>query len=117
MDKTISEARKCFDDLADQFAVLPGGSRGQMFGMPVAKVNGKAFMGLFQEEIILKLDSVSLKEALALPNAHLFDPMGNGRLMKEWVQIPFIGPEIWEKLARQARLYVHHLAEKNQTKP
>jgi hypothetical protein len=117
MDKTISEARKCFDDLADQFAVLPGGNRGQMFGMPVAKVNGKAFMGLFQEEIILKLDSISRKEALALPNAHLFDPMGNGRLMKEWVQIPYENVQIWAKLANQARLYVRDLIEKNQPKP
>ena len=117
MEKTISEAGKCFDDLADQFAVLPGGSRGQMFGMPVAKVNSKAFMGLFQEEIILKLDSASLKEALAIPGAHLFDPMGKGRLMKEWVQIPFIDPQVWAKLAIQARLYVYSLTEKNQIKP
>jgi len=108
----MSEARINFDDLAAQFAILPGGSRGQMFGMPVAKVNGKAFMGFFQEEIVLKLDSLPLIEALALHGARLFDPMGSGRTMKEWVQIPFEHVEVWGKFANQARLYLLHLTEK-----
>lgn len=108
----MSEARISFDDLADQFAVLPGGSRGQMFGMPVAKVNGKAFMGFFQESIILKLDSEPRKEALALAGTCLFDPMGSGRVMKEWVQVPFAHAPVWGTLANQARLYVLQLTGK-----
>jgi len=108
----MSEARINFDELADQFAILPGGSRGQMFGMPVAKVNGKAFMGFFQEEIVLKLDNLPRSEALALPGARLFDPMGSDRTMKEWVQIPFGHVEVWGKFANQARLYLLHLTEK-----
>jgi hypothetical protein len=108
----MSEAKTVFNDLAKQMAVLPGGGTGQMFGMPVAKVNGKAFMGFFQEDIILKLDTEPRKEALPLTGAHLFDPMGSGRVMKEWVQIPFEYVSNWGKLASHARNYVLQLTVK-----
>jgi hypothetical protein len=113
MEENNSEARNYFDDLANQFSVLPGCSRGQMFGLPVVKVKGKAFMSLFQEEIVLKLDRDSVIKVLALPGAHLFDPMGNGRLMKEWVQIPYSHVSIWDKQASRALKYVRELIENN----
>jgi hypothetical protein len=108
----MSESRTSFDELAEQMAVLPHGSRGQMFGMPVVKVKSKAFMGFFQEEIVFKLDGISLQEALALPGAHRFDPMGSGRAMREWIQIPFDHGALWGKMAVQARAYVLQLTEK-----
>jgi hypothetical protein len=108
----MTEAREYFDELARQFEVLPGGSRGQMFGYPVAKVNGKAFMSFYHEDIVFKLDPTSLQEALALSGAHLFDPMGTGRKMKEWVQVPSTHIDIWNKLAVKARGYVLDLLEK-----
>jgi hypothetical protein len=109
------EARDYFADLANQFAALPGCSRGQMFGLPVVKVKGKAFMSLFQEEIVLKLDRDSVIEVLALPGSHHFDPMGNGRLMKEWVQIPYEHAVLWDKQATRALNYVRELIDNGKT--
>ena len=65
------------------------GEESQMFGKPCFKVNGKAFVSFFQEEMVFKLTSQTHTEALALEGAQLFDPSGKGRAMKEWVQLPY----------------------------
>jgi hypothetical protein len=42
------------------------------------------------------------KEALALDGAHLFDPSGMGRPMKEWVVVPSAHTAEWPRLAELA---------------
>lgn len=59
-----------------------------MFGGVAAKVNGQMFAGLFARSAIVKLGTADQKTALALDGAMLFDPMGNGRVMKDTVQLP-----------------------------
>ena len=51
----------------------------KMFGGVAAKVNGHIFAGLFARSIMLWLPEAERAEALALPGAAPFDPMGNGR--------------------------------------
>jgi hypothetical protein len=59
---------------------------GAMFGMPCAKLAGKAFMGSFDGGAAFKLNEPTRTEALELPGSQLFDPSG-GRPMREWVVV------------------------------
>lgn len=74
---------------------------GKMFGMACLKVGGKAFAGLFEDCLVVKLRGQALDGALALEGAARFDPMG-GRPMREWVQVPFSQRGHWPGLAEQA---------------
>ena len=76
-----------------------------MFGMPSLKIGGKAFAGLYNDSMVFKLGEPTRAEALALPGAHLFDPMG-GRPMKEWVVLPAEQSPEWLRFAREALRYV-----------
>lgn len=58
----------------------------KMFGFPAAFVNGNMFMGLHQEDMILRLPEGSRAELLKL-NARIFEPMP-GRPMREYVIVP-----------------------------
>lgn len=79
---------------------------GQMFGKPCFKINSKAFICLFQNEMVFKLTGTAHKNALALDGAQLFDPSGKKRPMKEWVQVPYGHSDKWTKLAKEAMKYV-----------
>ena len=69
-----------------------------MFGMPCAKVGGKAFMGFHEGRAVFKLDDATRERALALEGSELFDPMG-GRPMREWVVVPPAHHAAWPELA------------------
>ncbi|GAB4093935.1 hypothetical protein [Flaviaesturariibacter terrae] len=81
-------------------ASIPGAEKGQLFGKPCFKMNGKAFTCFFQNEMVFKLTGPAHAAALAVAGARLFDPSGKGRPMKEWVQVPTAGD--WERMARVA---------------
>lgn len=59
-----------------------------MFGGVAAKVNGQMFGGLFARSAIVKLSPADQEAALALDGAQYFDPMGNGRIMRDTVHLP-----------------------------
>ena len=77
-----------------------------MFGKACFKINKKAFVAFFQNEMVFKLDGDIHTQALALEGAQLFDPAGNGRAMKQWVQMPFQHKHNWAEFAQQACQYV-----------
>lgn len=83
--------------------------RSQMFGKPCYKINGKAFMCLFESELVFKLNGTNRDEALSITGAHLFDPSGKGRPMKEWVQVPTDNTEMLDDLALASLNYVQNL--------
>jgi hypothetical protein len=87
--------------LHDVREVHPEVVSGSMFGMPCAKVTGKAFMGAYGGGVVFKLDPDARERALALPGATLFDPMG-GRPMREWVVVPSAHQAAWTELAEAA---------------
>lgn len=60
----------------------------QMFGGIAARVNGHVFAGLFGRSTMLALPDDQRAEALALPGASRFDPMGNGRAVSGKVMLP-----------------------------
>jgi TfoX/Sxy family transcriptional regulator of competence genes len=53
-----------------------------------AKVNGQMFAGLFGRGAIAKLSAADQRAALAIDGASMFDPMGNGRVMRDTVFLP-----------------------------
>lgn len=77
-----------------------------MFGKPCFKVNGKAFICFFQNEMVFKLQGDNHKAAIGLKGSQLFDPSGKKRPMNEWVQVPFAHSDRWEKFAEEALKYV-----------
>ncbi len=97
-DEVKARLREIVDELATEHAVMAS----SMFGMPSAKhVGGKAFLGVYGDDLVVKLPPERVAEALALPGAGLFDPMG-GRPMKQWVRVPAAQAEQWLELARIA---------------
>src|ERR1700733_10666942 len=60
----------------------------QMFGGFAAKVNGNLFGGTFGRSVMLLLSAADRDAALALPGAAPFDPMGNGAMRSDKVQMP-----------------------------
>lgn len=86
------------DDLKNELDIVGAA----MFGMPSMKRRGgKAFAGLYGEDIVFKLQGDAHATALALEGAHLFEPM-MGRPMKAWVQVPPTHETQWADLARKA---------------
>ncbi|GAA0690396.1 hypothetical protein GCM10010193_50930 [Kitasatospora atroaurantiaca] len=99
----ITDPATRYEEIATDLAPQ-GVKRSTMFGMPCLKdVNGKAFAGLHEGQLVCRLgrDTPALEEALRLPGAHLFDPMG-GRPMKDWVCIPDGSAGHWENFAEAA---------------
>ena len=85
---------------------LKDAEQSQMFGKPCFKINKKAFVCFFQNEMVFKLSGETHSEALSLDGSQLFDPSGKKRPMKEWVQVPFDYSENWAEYAKLAMEYV-----------
>ncbi len=85
---------------------IPNSVAGQLFGKKCFKINGKAFICFFEEELVCKLTDETHKEALSLDGSMLFDPSKKNRPMREWVQISFDYQDRWEQFAAEAAAYV-----------
>jgi hypothetical protein len=74
-----------------------------MMGMPSVKRADKLVAGFWQDAMVFKLPvEAERKAALALDGAHLFDPSGMGRPMREWVVVPPAHSAEWSRLAELA---------------
>jgi TfoX/Sxy family transcriptional regulator of competence genes len=60
----------------------------KMFGYPSAFVHGNYFAGLYEENVVLRLPEPLRDKLPTLAPATVFDPMGTGRGMKDWLVIP-----------------------------
>jgi hypothetical protein len=102
MVQPTEDGRARFDSLVDELTIDLDVVRVSMFGMPsVKRRDGKAFAGLYGDDMVFKLAGDAHEEALALDGAHLFEPMA-GRPMKAWVQVPPTHETQWAELARKA---------------
>jgi len=92
----MTKAEIYFNELTKE---IPDVKPGKMFGALCMKTpNGKSAAMFWKDNIVVKLQGESLKEAMSLDGAKLFEPM-EGRPMKEWVQIPFAYKDQWKKFA------------------
>lgn len=81
--------RKPSEELIKLFEeIIPGppATAKKMFGFPAAFVNGNMFMGLHQENMILRLPK-DLRAELLKMSAQIFEPTP-GRPMREYVVVP-----------------------------
>jgi hypothetical protein len=100
------DARARFDEIAaDLEARDPDVQLGQMMGHPCIKAGGK-IIASFQSEkdsIAFKLpDKAEREKVLALEGSVPFEPMGSGRVMKEWVDVSVAQEAKWAELAETA---------------
>ena len=90
---------------------IKNAEQSQLFGKPCFKINGKAFVSFFENDMVFKLNGKPHEEALKLKGTKLFDPSGKGRAMKEWVQVSFAHKDKWQKLAKDAAKYVESMSQ------
>src|SRR5215472_9648447 len=103
-ETTSAEARELYDDIAHELAATQSDVElRKLFSMPAIYVKGKACAGFTQgKEMVFKLTGAAHAEALALEGAHLFDPGGMDRPMREWVVVPVAHASKWPQLAELA---------------
>jgi hypothetical protein len=88
MSKPTEAGMARFDALLDELSGERDVLKASMFGMPgIKRRGGKAFCGLYGDDMIFKLQGEDHARALSLKGAHLFEPMA-GRPMKAWVEVP-----------------------------
>jgi hypothetical protein len=88
MSKPTEAGMARFAALLDELSSERDVVKASMFGMPgIKRRGGKAFCGLYGDDMIFKLQGEDHARALSLAGAHLFEPMA-GRAMKAWVQVP-----------------------------
>ncbi len=90
----MTKAETYFNDLTKE---IPGVTAGKMFGALCMKTpNGKSAAMFWKDNLIVKLQGETLKEAMSLDGTKIFEPM-EGRPMNGWVQIPFDYKDEWKK--------------------
>ena len=82
--KSPPELIALFDEVAPGDPIA---ERRQMFGYPCAFVNGNMFIGLHQEDMVLRLSEADRAAMKSEHGAGAFEPTP-GRAMKEYVSLP-----------------------------
>jgi len=105
---TNAEARERYEDIAHEMAATNGDVElRKLFSMPAIYVKGKACAGFTQgTAMVFKLNGAAHAAALGLEGAHLFEPGGANRPMKEWVVVPAAHSAEWPHFAELALVYV-----------
>ena len=103
---------QAFDALAAELARGRKAERSKMFGKECMKYKGNGFMAFFEGDLVLKLSGQAREDALKLKGSKLWDPSGQGRAMKEWVQIPSAHQAKWGALAEKSVEYIATLPHK-----
>ena len=102
MSKPTETGMARFTALLEELSSERDVVKASMFGMPgIKRRGGKAFCGLYGDDMIFKLEGQDHARALSLDGAHLFEPMA-GRPMKAWIQVPPEHESQYGKLARAA---------------
>jgi hypothetical protein len=100
---------KTYNAIVNELLADPRVSEGNLFGVPVLKVDGKPFAGLYKKDFVVKLGIDRVQELLRAKAGAPFDPSGVGRPMKEWIRIkePARGARTrWLALAQEAKAFV-----------
>jgi hypothetical protein len=102
MSKPTEAGMARFTALLEELSAELDVAKASMFGMPgIKRRGGKAFCGLYGDDMIFKLEGEDHARAMSLDGTHLFEPMA-GRLMKAWVQVPPEHESQYADLARSA---------------
>jgi hypothetical protein len=110
--RSTLDSKAAFDALADSLAKGRRAERAKMFGKECVKYKGNGFLAFFEGDMVFKLTAQGREDALKLKGSKLWDPSGQGRPMKEWVQVPGAHQAKWGALADKAIEYVSTLPNK-----
>jgi hypothetical protein len=102
---------KLYREVVEALLSDPRVTEANMFGMPALKVGGKAFAGLWEKQLIVKVGAPRTQELLKAKAGGSFDPSGRGRPMKEWIAIKEPAAQAkkkWLTLAEEAQAFVGH---------
>ncbi len=100
----ITEHHEYFEKLVRE---TENAELGNMFGKPCGKINKKAFVSFFEDEMVFKIG----REEIALlldkyEGSKNWDPSGKNRAMKDWIQIPQEYKSDWKDLLLQAKAFI-----------
>lgn len=99
---------KTYEEVVGILTTKSAVQAGVMFGMPCIKVKGKAFSGLWENKLVLKIGEDRTQALIKTQLGQPFDP-GMGRPMREWVLVaePKTGAkQKWLALAEEAQQFV-----------
>jgi hypothetical protein len=100
-----------FETIAEALTTKKDVSRGNLFGKACIKLDTKAFAAFHKDEMVFKLNNTDQAKAMALKGAHLWDPSGTNRPMKEWTCVPFVHLKDWQILADKALAQARKVAK------
>lgn len=83
-DKSPPDLITLFDAAVPPDPVI---ERRQMFGYPCAFVNGNMFVGLHEDNLILRLSEADRNDLIEATGTRLFEPFP-GRVMREYAVVP-----------------------------
>ncbi len=87
-------------------ASIDGAELGNLFGKQCGKINKKAFVAFFQDEMVFKLGRETVDELkYKYEGSQNWDPSGKKRPMKDWLQVPNAYPNDWKILTKKATMY------------
>ncbi len=110
--RPIPPSLKLFDAIAQEFAAPEAGiKKSNAFGAPCLKVRGKMFACWWGEGMVFKLDAETFADGLKLKGAHIFNPAGKGKGMKQWLVLPYAQRAKWRTYTQYALAYVASLAK------
>ncbi len=100
---------KLYGEIVQALLGDPRVTEANMFGMPALKVGGKAFAGLWEQQLVVKIGMPRAQELLKTKAGKSFDPSGRGRPMKDWIAIKEPAAQAkkkWLALAQEAKAFV-----------
>jgi hypothetical protein len=102
---------KVYSEVVQALLSDPRVTEANMFGMPVLKIGGKAFAGLWEKQIVVKIGLPRTQELVEGQSGQAIRSSGQGRPMKEWVAIKepaSSAKKQWLALAEEAKAFVDH---------
>lgn len=96
----ITENHKYFNYLIEE---INDTELSNMFGKPCGKINKKAFVAFFEDEMVFKIGREEIKDLLKKYKGSMnWDPSGKNKAMKDWIQIPQEYKSDWNELMKKA---------------
>ena len=100
----ISSSQAFFESIVED---IEEASLGKLFGKLCGKINRKAFVAFFEEEMVFKLGREEVEIMLKkYEGAKRWDPSKKGRPMKDWIQVPYEFKSDWKELAAKSIDYM-----------
>lgn len=101
----MANARTRYDTIADFMTREHEATSTAMYGKPAVQVNGTAFLFYMLPGMAFRLHGRARDQALALPGATTWAPLGEPNERSPWVLVPVAQFLRWDRLAIEALRY------------